>query len=70
MKQFVLLTSTEEQAQFNKFVREEVTKRFGENFLLQHEVNQLESSIMDIIKSKHAQIKCNLNYLTLNAVLR
>jgi hypothetical protein len=41
-----------EQAQFNKFVREEVTKRFGENFLLQHEVNQLESSIMDLIKSK------------------
>ena len=33
-------------------MREEVTKRFGENFLLQHEVNQLESSIMDLIKSK------------------
>jgi hypothetical protein len=42
---------TEEQAQFNKFVREEVSKKFGEDFLLQHEVNQLESSIMEIIKS-------------------
>jgi hypothetical protein len=41
---------TEEQAQFNKFVREEVSKKFGEDFLLQHEVNQLESSIMELIK--------------------
>jgi hypothetical protein len=42
----------EEQAQFNKFVREEVSKKFGEDFLLQHEVNQLESSIMELIKCK------------------
>jgi hypothetical protein len=41
-----------EQAQFNKFVREEVAKKFGENFLLQHEVNQLQSSIMEIIKNE------------------
>ncbi|RNA23876.1 leucine-rich repeat-containing 45 [Brachionus plicatilis] len=41
-----------EQAQFNKFVREEVSKKFGEDFLLQHEVNQLESSIMELIKSE------------------
>lgn len=39
-----------EQAQFNKFVREEVSKKFGEDFLLQHEVNQLESSVMESIK--------------------
>ncbi|CAF0709214.1 unnamed protein product [Brachionus calyciflorus] len=41
-----------EQAQFNKFVRDEVSKKFGEDFLLQHEVNQLESSIMELIKTE------------------
>lgn len=41
-----------EQAQFNKFVRDEVSKKFGENFLLQHEVNQLESSAMELIKNE------------------
>lgn len=41
-----------EQAQFNKFVREEVSKKFGEDFLLQHEVNQLEISIMESIKTE------------------
>ncbi len=45
-----------EQAQFNKFVREEVSKKFGEDFLLQHEVNQLESSVMDMIKSMRDQL--------------
>ena len=33
-------------------MREEVSKKFGDDFLLDHEVNQLESSIMEIIKSK------------------
>lgn len=46
----MFLLGTEEQAQFNKFVREEVSKKFGEDFLLEHEVNQLESSIMELIK--------------------
>jgi hypothetical protein len=41
-----------EQAQFNKFVRDQVSKKFGQDFLLQHEVNQLEASIMDMIKSE------------------
>lgn len=41
-----------EQAQFNKYVREEVSKKFGEDFLLQHEVNQLESGVMDMIKTE------------------
>ena len=45
------LTKTEEQAQFNKFVREEVCKKFGDAYLLSHEVNQLERSIMELIKS-------------------
>ena len=33
-------------------MREEVSKKFGEDFLLQHEVNQLESGIMEIIKCR------------------
>ena len=44
---------TEEQAQFNKFVRDEVAKKYGENFLLEHEVNQLETPVMDKIKGKY-----------------
>lgn len=45
-----MLFFLEEQAQFNKFVREEVSKKFGDDFLLEHEVNQLESSMMELIK--------------------
>jgi hypothetical protein len=48
-------------------VREEVSKKFGEDFLLEHEVNQLESSMMEIIKSNNLfsllTIKYSLVYL-------
>ena len=44
-------------------MREEVSKKFGEDFLLQHEVNQLESSIMELIKSK---IRFRKKFLIIN----
>jgi len=66
---FIFFLIIEEQAQFNKFVREEVSKKFGEDFLLQHEVNQLESSIMELIKCKFSPSKIAFLKILYNSLL-
>lgn len=47
-------------------MREEVSKKFGDDFLLQHEVNQLDSSVMELIKSKYLPNIRQLPELTKN----
>ncbi len=45
-----------------------MSKKFGEDFLLQHEVNQLESSVMEMIKSKWSNFCINYYYKKQNLI--
>ncbi len=52
------MTLVEQQKIFNKYVKNEVKREFGENYLAKHQVRDLDFEIMQNIKSKsilHAQ---------------
>jgi hypothetical protein len=42
----------EMQKLFNRFVKQQVKKAFGENYLAKHQVRELDFEIMQKIKSK------------------
>jgi hypothetical protein len=47
--------SNNQQRLFNKFVRESVERRLGKEFLLLHEIQEIDSEVMEIIKKEALQ---------------
>ncbi len=49
---YIFKCKTEQQRIFNKYVKNEVKKEFGENYLAIHQVRDLDFEIMQSIKSE------------------
>ena len=47
----ILLIQDNQQRLFNKYVREKVEQRLGKEFLLLHEIQEIDHGIMEAIKS-------------------
>jgi hypothetical protein len=57
----ISVSAANQQRLFNKFVREKVETRLGKDFLLLHEIQEINSDIMEEIKSKHNSFTLNLD---------
>jgi hypothetical protein len=56
----------EQQRQFNTFVRDSINRMLGADYMKTHDVQDIDASIMDAIRSKFRRI---LNYCDLNKMV-
>ena len=52
-----LIDLDNQQRLFNKYVRESVENRLGKEFLLMHEIQEIDHEVMESIKSKTEAIR-------------
>lgn len=51
----LIILTDNQQRLFNKYVRENVETRLGKEFLLLHEIQEIDHNVMESIKSKFAK---------------